>query len=87
MAAQELLLLSKLRDCAAEVEAMGAGGGAEGLLGLGGDALAAALDMEEGHDVTDPGIYRAHAARYEAEFMQDMEVLGCRLPTVLTRVR
>lgn len=29
---------------------------------------------------------RRHAARYEAEFLEDMDALGCRQPTVLTRV-
>ena len=29
---------------------------------------------------------RRHAARFEAEFLRDMHDLGCREPTVLTRV-
>ncbi len=29
---------------------------------------------------------RRHAARYEAEFLADMRELGCREPSVLTRV-
>ncbi len=29
---------------------------------------------------------RRHAARYEQEFREDMEMLGCRTPSVLTRV-
>lgn len=29
---------------------------------------------------------RQHAARYEAEFCEDMDALGCRRPDVMTRV-
>ena len=31
-------------------------------------------------------VYRQHAARYEAEFLEDMGALGCRRPDVMTRV-
>ena len=36
--------------------------------------------------VRDTGIFRAHAAKYEAEFLEDMGRLGCMMPDVLTRV-
>ena len=38
-----------------------------------------------GHD-TIPGLFRAHARRFEAEFLEDMGVLGCREADVFTRV-
>ena len=31
-------------------------------------------------------VHRQHAARYEAEFLEDMDSLGCRRPDVMTRV-
>lgn len=61
--AQELLLLGKAEAAAAAVAAAGTGAGAEKLLELGGDALAEALDKAEGGSVTDPAIFRAHAAK------------------------
>ena len=33
-----------------------------------------------------PGARRRHAAHFEAEFLRDMRDVGCRDPTVLTRV-
>lgn len=51
-----------------------------------GDYIAEALDRELGSQVTDHSIYRAHAAKYEADFFQDLDALGCRHPDVLTRV-
>ncbi|KAF8056247.1 CARS1 [Scenedesmus sp. PABB004] len=58
----------------------------DALLGVAGDQLAEALDAAHGSSVTDPGIFRAHAAKYEAEFFADMDALGVRRPDVLTRV-
>jgi cysteinyl-tRNA synthetase len=31
-------------------------------------------------------LHRQHAARYESEFLEDMDALGCRRPDVMTRV-
>ncbi|KAL4430549.1 hypothetical protein ABPG77_005789 [Micractinium sp. CCAP 211/92] len=84
--AQEQLLLGKQEAAAAAVAAGGAAAGVGQLLALAGDALAEALDKKLGATVTNPAIYRAHAAKYEAEFLEDLSSLGCRLPTVLTRV-
>ena len=56
------------------------------ILDLARDALAAALDSERKASVTGQEIFRAHAAKWEKEFMSDMERLGVRPPTVLTRV-
>ena len=42
----------------------------------GADVLAELLDAEQGSHVRDTGIFRAHAARYEAEFLEDMTRLG-----------
>merc|ERR1719460_2313791 len=44
------------------------------------------LDSRHGASVTDNSIFRAHCAKYEAEFMKDMDDLGVRRPDVLTRV-
>ncbi|KAK9906729.1 hypothetical protein WJX75_006969 [Coccomyxa subellipsoidea] len=51
-----------------------------------GDALAEDLDEQHGDQVTDHEVFRSHAARYEREFMEDLTLLNCRLPDVMTRV-
>eukprot|EP00775_Hariotina_reticulata_P001138 gene1138-1478_t len=56
------------------------------MLAVASDQLAEALDAQKGSNVSDPSIFRAHAAKYEAEFFEDMEALGVRRPDVLTRV-
>lgn len=56
------------------------------VLSVAGDFVSDVLDKEKGAGVTDASIYRAHAARYEREFMEDMTALRCRPPSVLTRV-
>ncbi|KAI3425944.1 hypothetical protein D9Q98_007914 [Chlorella vulgaris] len=84
--AQEQLLLSKQEAAAAAAAELGAAAGVQQLLDVAGDALAVQLDQRLGATVTDPAIYRAHAAKYEAEFLEDLSALGCRPPTVLTRV-
>lgn len=38
------------------------------------------------HGACSGGLRRRHAARYEAEFLEDMDALGCRQPHVLSRV-
>jgi len=83
---EEQLKLSQVEQALAEVEQAAATADAERVFRAAGDAIAASLDEEKGSSVTDPAIYRAHAAKYEKEFMEDMEALGCRPPDVLTRV-
>eukprot|EP00899_Mesostigma_viride_P011633 jgi/Mesvir1/20470/Mv12360-RA.1 len=94
-AAQEKLKLDKLLKAQAELAAITPVTSAtssefapllDPLLSVGGDALASSLDASEGQGVTDIDIYRAHAARYEQEFFEDMARLGVRSPSVLTRV-
>eukprot|EP00887_Chlorella_sp_A99_P008002 scaffold12.g8002.t1 len=84
--AQERLLAAKAAAAAGALAAGGPGAGIPAMLEVGADALAEKLDRELGASVTDPAIFRAHAARYEAEFLDDMAALGVRLPSVLTRV-
>ena len=84
--AQEQLLLSQLESASAAVERAAPSGQADALYDAAGDALAAWLDGRLGSTVEDPSIFRAHAARYEAEFLEDMALLGVRAPSVLTRV-
>lgn len=50
------------------------------------DVLADLADKREGHTVSDERIFRAHAAKYEEEFLEDMKELGVRVPDVMTRV-
>ncbi|ERN09888.1 hypothetical protein AMTR_s00013p00135450 [Amborella trichopoda] len=50
------------------------------------DVLASYLDRKEGASVTDLAIYRAHAAKYEEEFWEDMQSLDVEPPMFLTRV-
>ena len=51
-----------------------------------GSILSDRLDRQLGGTVTDQSIFIAHAKRYEREFLEDMELLNVREPTVLTRV-
>jgi len=53
---------------------------------FGGSVLADKIDNEKGHTVTDNSIFRAHAEKFEIEFMEDMRSLNVRDPDVLTRV-
>ncbi|KAL6077880.1 cysteinyl-tRNA synthetase [Balamuthia mandrillaris] len=50
------------------------------------DVLAELLDKERGKNVREEHIFRAHAAKYEKEFIEDMTSLGIRMPDALTRV-
>lgn len=50
------------------------------------EVLAPYLDAAEGASVTDPAIFRALAARWEAAFFHDMARLNVERPTTLTRV-
>ncbi len=56
------------------------------LLSAAREILSAKLDSLHGAEVRDQQIFRDHAARYEAEFLEDMRALGVRDATVLTRV-
>jgi cysteinyl-tRNA synthetase len=51
-----------------------------------GDLIASKLDGEKGAEVRDQEIFRAHAAYYEQEYLEDMKALGVRVPDVMTRV-
>eukprot|EP01026_Neomeris_dumetosa_P006850 TRINITY_DN12142_c0_g1_i1.p3 TRINITY_DN12142_c0_g1~~TRINITY_DN12142_c0_g1_i1.p3 ORF type:complete len:124 (+),score=15.10 TRINITY_DN12142_c0_g1_i1:39-374(+) len=44
------------------------------------------IDREKGAGVTDHSIFKKHAAKFETEFLKDMEDLGVRPPDVMTRV-
>ena len=83
---QEKLLYTKVSNALAELRNMGAGASQEDILNVSGDALAARLDEERKDQVSDPEIFRKHAARFEKEFNEDMEALNVRPPTVVTRV-
>ncbi len=43
-------------------------------------AVLIVMRIEQGSQVRDTGIFRAHAARYEAEFLEDMTRLGAEPP-------
>ena len=61
--AQEQMLLGKQLAAAAALEGAGAAAATERQLEIAGDALAEALDKQLGATVTDPAIFRAHAAK------------------------
>uniref|UniRef100_A0A7S3PD35 cysteine--tRNA ligase n=2 Tax=Aplanochytrium stocchinoi TaxID=215587 RepID=A0A7S3PD35_9STRA len=50
------------------------------------EPLAAMLDVEKGHTVTEHAVFDAHTRKYEREYMEDMDALGIRPPDVITRV-
>ncbi|GLJ54030.1 hypothetical protein SUGI_1156210 [Cryptomeria japonica] len=91
---QEELKLQKIHELNALVKgredkilANGGKAGIDMLLADGvSDILASYLDAKEGSTVTDLAIFRAHAAKYEKEFLEDMQSLGVKPPTVLARV-
>lgn len=80
--------LKKVQEAQQQLEAVLAGGSPtiDAVLAAAGDQLAEALDAKQGSAVTDHSIYRAHAAKYEREFFEDMDALGVRRPDVITRV-
>jgi len=78
--------LGRVEEARGALQALQGSGSLEAVVGAGGDYAAEALDRESGAGVTDAHIFRAHAAKYEREFMEDMTALGCRAPSVLTRV-
>lgn len=86
VAKQESLKLEKLRKSQDDLETQSNRRCLEGMIDTCSDALAVMLDKTRGKEVTDHSIFKAHASRYEEEFMEDMESLGVRPPTVLTRV-
>ncbi|KXZ56656.1 hypothetical protein GPECTOR_1g591 [Gonium pectorale] len=69
-----------------KVQVTGAAGDVDSVLAVSGDYVAEALDKELGAGVTDPAVFRDHARKYEREFLEDMDALGCRRPDVMTRV-
>ena len=92
-AASEALLLSKASAAVKDLETLQnsttsttSAPTVESILALASDALSVQLDSELKSTVTDPSIFRAHAAFFEAAFLEDMATLGVRPPTVLTRV-
>eukprot|EP00878_Enallax_costatus_P002111 GHUV01002279.1.p1 GENE.GHUV01002279.1~~GHUV01002279.1.p1 ORF type:complete len:785 (+),score=272.34 GHUV01002279.1:146-2500(+) len=78
----------QLQQVQADFKALLAGSspGIQQMLAVGSDQLAEQLDAQHGSEVTDLSIFRAHAAKYEQEFFEDMDALGVRRPDVLTRV-
>ncbi|GMH38778.1 hypothetical protein BSKO_06662 [Bryopsis sp. KO-2023] len=58
----------------------------DNILAVTGDYVSEVLDNEKKATVTDQSIFREHAAKYEAEFMEDLATLGCREPDAFTRV-
>lgn len=86
-AASEELLLGKTVDALQKLKNLKCQSlSSEAILELAGDALAADLDDKYKSTVTDPSIFRKHAAHFEAAFLEDMETLNVRPPTVLPRV-
>eukprot|EP00798_Chlamydomonas_sp_ICE-L_P002666 gene2666-biopygen8694 len=76
----------KLSQIQTALRALGQAGDSDTIYAVASDFVAEELDREQGKSVTDSSIFRAHAAKYEAEFTQDMDSLGVRRPDVLTRV-
>lgn len=69
-----------------EAVAAQAGATPAALIAAGRGPLSESLDRAHGASVTDHSIFKAHAAHYEAEFLDDMRALGVRDVDALTRV-
>lgn len=50
------------------------------------DVISFWLDIQEGHLITDPKIYREFTNFWEKDFFEDMDKLGVKRPDILTRV-
>ena len=85
-AEQEALLYKKMSEAVDRLKGMDVSTSQDEILDAAGDALAARLDEERKATVSDPEIFRAHAARFEQEFTDDMQSLNIRPPTIMTRV-
>ncbi|DBB16222.1 TPA: hypothetical protein ACH3X3_014548 [Trebouxia sp. C0006] len=83
---QEDLKLKQLQSAQKQLQQKGSQASVPDILAIAGDVMGDLLDKQQGHTVTDKDIYRQHAARYESEFLEDMDALGCRRPDVMTRV-
>ncbi|DBA81679.1 TPA: hypothetical protein ACH3X1_007426 [Trebouxia sp. C0004] len=83
---QEDLKLKQLQSAQKQLQQKGSQPSVPDILAIAGDVMGDLLDKQQGHTVTDKDIYRQHAARYESEFLEDMDALGCRRPDVMTRV-
>eukprot|EP00798_Chlamydomonas_sp_ICE-L_P018385 gene18385-biopygen27313 len=70
----------KLSQIQTALSALGQAGDSATIYAVASDFVAEELDREQGKSVTDSSIFRAHAAKYEAEFTQDMDSLGVRRP-------
>lgn len=86
LVAQERHVAVRLAELQSALQELQPGADAGAVYELASDALAEWLDAAHGAGVRDQSIFRAHAARYEAEFLEDMAALGVRPPSVLTRV-
>ncbi|KAL3152254.1 hypothetical protein ABBQ32_001333 [Trebouxia sp. C0010 RCD-2024] len=84
--AQEQLKLTQLQKAQDLLKQKGPQSSVSDILAICGDTLGEVLDKREGHTVTDKNIFRQHAAKFEKEFLEDMDSLGCRRPDVMTRV-
>lgn len=85
-ASQEQLKLKQWQVAQQRLDDKGSQARVADILIIAGDSIGDLLDKQLGHTVTDKDIFRQHAARYEAEFLEDMDALGCRRPDVMTRV-
>ncbi|KAF6262603.1 tRNA synthetases class I (C) catalytic domain-containing protein [Scenedesmus sp. NREL 46B-D3] len=78
--------LQQVQEALAALLAGGASPSIDAMLAVASEQLAEQLDAAHGSEVVDHSIFRAHAAKYEGEFFEDMAALGVRCPDVLTRV-
>lgn len=84
--ARQAIIAATMSVTASSLDSSAAPTSSQDLIDASVDLLSSSLDSAQGHAVTDPSIFRALAAHWEAAYFDDMRRLGVLKPDQLTRV-